>query len=411
VFFDHEGWLHYLGNIPTLAFVQELVVNRDKGKFHISTRTNKVYNIEERKQFCSGFCFKASNFFRDQLDTSPLWLREREVPVVVRLYGEHQEEREEGEVHRREDIANTSVVEEVGDAIKKMKLVPKVEVDPVELVVETVQSWFTIDSYRLVEGEEKLRSALRTAQVGRAAWAPAVGDPAMEQQYQARYRDLARRLDMLEVVEEDEEPERLPTASFAMVRQEQETENLKMESFLAGRSSYTPGEVRWEEEGEGEEVEARLPLVDRSDQLKLRQGIVQARLASCLPPLLRPLGLSMERVRPGLRALVGSFRLLPTTVTLPASAWRLTGLLLLALLGRSDPALAVALQDPAFPGLLAPLGLEGPPPSTPSPPTSPRTWCRCWRNTACSKSLQIPKYSFQCWFQSGEGRMPAAGWA
>ena len=107
-------------------------------------------------------------------------------------------------------------------------------------------------------------------------------------------------------------------------------------------------------------MEARLPLVDQSDQLKLRRGIVLSRLAACLPPLLRPLGLSLEQVRPGLRGLVGSFRLLPTTITLPPAAWRLAGLLLLRLLGRGDPVLAAALQGPVLPGLLAPLGLEGP---------------------------------------------------
>ena len=46
-------------------------------------------------------------------------------------------------------------------------------------------------------------------------------------------------------------------------------------------------------------------------------------------------------------------------------------------------------------------GWRGLSPLTPSLPTSLRTLCRCLRNTASSTSIQIQKYIFECWFQSG----------
>ncbi|XP_065217961.1 putative RNA polymerase II subunit B1 CTD phosphatase RPAP2 homolog [Planococcus citri] len=49
-----------------------------KQKYHISTTENKVYDITERKSFCSNQCYKASIFLKNQLYTSPLWLREKE---------------------------------------------------------------------------------------------------------------------------------------------------------------------------------------------------------------------------------------------------------------------------------------------------------------------------------------------
>ncbi|XP_059617732.1 putative RNA polymerase II subunit B1 CTD phosphatase RPAP2 homolog [Phlebotomus argentipes] len=53
-----------------------------KKQFHISTHTNKVYDITERKNFCSNQCFRASNYIKAQLLTSPLWLRDVEdIPV------------------------------------------------------------------------------------------------------------------------------------------------------------------------------------------------------------------------------------------------------------------------------------------------------------------------------------------
>jgi RNA polymerase II-associated protein 2 len=47
-------------------------------QFTISAKTNKVYDITERKKFCSSSCFRSSNFVKEQMLTSPLWLRDRE---------------------------------------------------------------------------------------------------------------------------------------------------------------------------------------------------------------------------------------------------------------------------------------------------------------------------------------------
>ena len=47
-----------------------------KGKFHISLKDKKVYDLAERKLFCSNQCFKASSFLKEQLETSPLWMQE-----------------------------------------------------------------------------------------------------------------------------------------------------------------------------------------------------------------------------------------------------------------------------------------------------------------------------------------------
>ncbi|XP_072396260.1 RNA polymerase II subunit B1 CTD phosphatase Rpap2 isoform X1 [Diabrotica undecimpunctata] len=46
-----------------------------KKQFYISTRHNKVYDITDRKNYCSNFCYKASLHIKKQIDDSPLWLR------------------------------------------------------------------------------------------------------------------------------------------------------------------------------------------------------------------------------------------------------------------------------------------------------------------------------------------------
>ncbi|XP_034038889.1 putative RNA polymerase II subunit B1 CTD phosphatase rpap2 [Thalassophryne amazonica] len=54
-------------------------------QYKISTKTNKVYDITERKCFCSNFCYKASKQFELQISKTPLWLRQHERPAQVTL--------------------------------------------------------------------------------------------------------------------------------------------------------------------------------------------------------------------------------------------------------------------------------------------------------------------------------------
>ncbi|XP_042318799.1 putative RNA polymerase II subunit B1 CTD phosphatase RPAP2 isoform X2 [Sceloporus undulatus] len=59
-----------------------------KQKYKISTKTNKVYDITERKCFCSNFCYRASKYFEGQISQSPVWLRDEERPPDIHLLQE-----------------------------------------------------------------------------------------------------------------------------------------------------------------------------------------------------------------------------------------------------------------------------------------------------------------------------------
>ncbi|XP_077580452.1 putative RNA polymerase II subunit B1 CTD phosphatase rpap2 [Stigmatopora nigra] len=56
-----------------------------KQQYKISTKTNRVYDITERKSFCSNFCYKASKEFELQISKTPLWLRHGERPPEIKL--------------------------------------------------------------------------------------------------------------------------------------------------------------------------------------------------------------------------------------------------------------------------------------------------------------------------------------
>ncbi|XP_013928601.1 PREDICTED: putative RNA polymerase II subunit B1 CTD phosphatase RPAP2, partial [Thamnophis sirtalis] len=64
---------------------QNRLQNVPKQKYKISTKTNKVYDITERKRFCSNFCYKASKYFEGQISKTPVWLREEERPPTIEL--------------------------------------------------------------------------------------------------------------------------------------------------------------------------------------------------------------------------------------------------------------------------------------------------------------------------------------
>ena len=110
-------------------------------------------------------CFKASNFFKDQLETSPLWLREADTPVYAKLYTGKQDTPKERNVQvifneektqndLGERLETNTAVEH--DESRRSGIGPEKE-DIGIVVTDALRSWFTIDSFRLVAGEERLR--------------------------------------------------------------------------------------------------------------------------------------------------------------------------------------------------------------------------------------------------------------
>ena len=53
----------------------ETLKNVPKQQFKISTKRNEVLDITERKKFTSNQCFKRSTYLRQQISSTPLWLR------------------------------------------------------------------------------------------------------------------------------------------------------------------------------------------------------------------------------------------------------------------------------------------------------------------------------------------------
>ncbi|XP_061235309.1 putative RNA polymerase II subunit B1 CTD phosphatase RPAP2 isoform X2 [Neopsephotus bourkii] len=82
-----------------------------KQKYRISTKTNRVYDITERKCFCSNFCYKASKYFEAQISQSPVWIREEEKPPDIELLKNGQSGESGEEVKICDEIIKASDIE------------------------------------------------------------------------------------------------------------------------------------------------------------------------------------------------------------------------------------------------------------------------------------------------------------
>ncbi|XP_072918773.1 putative RNA polymerase II subunit B1 CTD phosphatase rpap2 isoform X1 [Hemitrygon akajei] len=69
---------------------QNALGNVPKQQYKISSKTNRVYDITERKHFCSNFCYKASKYLEAQIPNDPLWSREPERVPACRLLNEQR---------------------------------------------------------------------------------------------------------------------------------------------------------------------------------------------------------------------------------------------------------------------------------------------------------------------------------
>ncbi|XP_037260557.1 putative RNA polymerase II subunit B1 CTD phosphatase RPAP2 [Falco rusticolus] len=90
---------------------QNKLENVPKQKYRISTKTNRVYDITERKCFCSNFCYRASKYFEAQISKSPVWMREEEKPPDIELLKEGQSGQSGEEVTLRDEVIKASDIE------------------------------------------------------------------------------------------------------------------------------------------------------------------------------------------------------------------------------------------------------------------------------------------------------------
>ena len=158
----------------------------------------------------------------------------------------------------------------------------------------------------------------------------------------ARYRELCRTLDILDMQEEEEE-ERLPLPSYEILKKHCKEENSKMEAFLAGKQSFHNSLVADIQEKEAEDP--RIPLLDHRAQLQLRRKLVLDYILRTAPEVLKLLHLRLDDIRSDLRELVNTFKLGADNVVFKSEEWTLLVVFILQLLSPKNSVVKDAMEE------------------------------------------------------------------
>ncbi len=258
-----------------------------------------MYDITERKNFCSDECFRRSSFLKQQVSTVPLWLREKKeaegepvpaprfydegadkerlcgkgvevtlVPPYVPTPEKEEDAEEEDEQGQRNASSTASDDQEANNLEKEMQelrlkdrnlLEKKKEAlrsedgrSPLEQVEQSLKSWFTVDTLMFLRGEEPVKQVLNGA----------------EDAFRQRHSKLCMRLGLMET----------PVEKAEIDKPELSLQNKKLESYMSGKTFIESDEVP-EKTGAGDgDREPNLPLLDRHAQGALRRKIVHDQL-------------------------------------------------------------------------------------------------------------------------------------
>ena len=120
-------------------------------KFHICLRSNTVVDLSERKKFCSQKCLERSNYLKDQIPTSPLWMRTREESKPIKFKGEELDTPD-----AKSDQENPSPKQHDKEAKPRPNRAPKkTSAQPgksVDVVFGRLSEWWTDKSIAFVKG-------------------------------------------------------------------------------------------------------------------------------------------------------------------------------------------------------------------------------------------------------------------
>ncbi|XP_057377902.1 putative RNA polymerase II subunit B1 CTD phosphatase rpap2 [Daphnia carinata] len=314
-----------------------------KQKYCIDLKSKKVYDVTQRKNFCSDICFSASNHFKNQLLTSPLWMRDKEkiptfeinlalkkglpgdyIPLITAVVAD-----EDGS---SEDIPEVVVEKTVAKPKMVQRTVLRPTVNPYEFVLKIVQQWLTVKSFKWLERIDEVSLGEDVECIQKQLHQ-------MEINKHADTRIINHLPEPLELAAKHSDPKREAQPSLSQVR-----------AFLAGHLEYAVENAN----GDGKaikdnithviektenEVPIVIPLANASSQKILRRKIVMDYVEKWFPKLATITGLEFRRYQRDLTQLVSTFNLAADTITLRPHEVSLMCFILLFLLSVRDPAI------------------------------------------------------------------------
>ena len=251
-----------------------------KQQFKISTKTNRVYDLSDRKNFCSHKCLKHSIFLREQISQTPLWLRNGDEKPVT-FYVERKMA-EDQDIEKETSDQSIDPVLKKGAKSKRRQIQTNIDkIDLWVLVSESFQDWFTNKSIAIIKGE----------------------------------------------VQDNED-----TVETSKIPLNEETNEAltKIEAFYKG-STELMKDLTVKEKNVDESFKF-VPLVDKVSQITLQRRIMMENIERGFSAIVNFLPVSWPEVKPAIRKLVSSFKLTSSNIVIKQKAWTLICICLLCLL-------------------------------------------------------------------------------
>nr|XP_036853851.1 putative RNA polymerase II subunit B1 CTD phosphatase RPAP2 isoform X4 [Manis javanica] len=260
-----------------------------KQKYKISTKTNKVYDITERKCFCSNFCYKASKLFEAQIPKTPVWVREEERYPDFQLLQEGQRGHSGIEVQLCNKAVKTSDVDNPGHFKKHY-----------ESSSSSTHSDSSSDNEQdfvssILPGNRPNATAIRPQLHKKCIMKKKAG-----QKSNSQHEDKERTI--IDVTEQ--------------------LGNCRLDSQEKAAACELPLQKH----------DATFPLIDSSSQNQIRKRIILEKLSKVLPGLLEPLQITIGDIYTQLKNLVQTFRLTNRNIIHKPAEWTLIAMVLLSLL-------------------------------------------------------------------------------
>ncbi|NWI75732.1 RPAP2 phosphatase, partial [Dryoscopus gambensis] len=355
---------------------QNKLENVPKQKYRISTKTNRVYDITERKCFCSNFCYRASKYFEAQISKSPVWMREEEKSPDIELLKEGQSGQSGEEVKLRDEVIKASDIEN-----------PRISSDPCESASHDTASDSSTDTE-----QEFVSSVLPGSQSSSASVVQQLHRKSILKKKHAQKVHASRKTEDADVVEATEqlshcissanqETEELdeddldtaddlntvavgesentlnyslpftgpggiakPVPSYEKLKEETEFLELRVKEFYEGKYTLAEEAVTQAQAGEhpskdkdDQQEDLTFPLVDSNAQTQIRKRIVLEKLTKALSAVLGPLQIASGDVYTELKNLVKTFRLTNRNIIHKMPEWTLIAIVLLSVLSQTTP--------------------------------------------------------------------------
>ena len=254
-----------------------------KQQFKISTKNNRVYDLTERKNYCSQKCMKHSSFLKEQISQTPLWLRNQDEKSVI-FYDERKKTEDRTECSGQDHI-DTSHIKKPSKSKreKQMKKINDVKIDLWALSSEALQEWFTLESAAMLRGE--LPKDDRVA-----------------------------------------EPK-------APIDEETNETIKKIEAFYKGSTElFSMKDLTIQEKPVEDSRTPVVPIVDKVSQITLQRRILMESIERGFSSIGNILPVSWANVKPELKRLVSTFKLTSSNIVIKQKAWPLVSVCLLHLL-------------------------------------------------------------------------------